>query len=51
MKFIKENDVWDLVSLPESAKPIDCKWIFKTKKDLKGNVERYKARLVVKGIT
>ena len=26
-------------------KPIGCKWIFKTKQDSKGNVERYKARL------
>ena len=32
-------------------KPIGCKWIFKTKKDSKGNVERYKARLVKKGFT
>ena len=32
-------------------KPIGCKWIFKTKKDSKGNVERYKARLVTKGFT
>ena len=32
-------------------KPIGCKWIFKTKKDSKGNVKRYKARLVAKGFT
>ena len=32
-------------------KPIFCKWIFKTKKDSKGNVERYKAHLVAKGFT
>ena len=35
----------------EGAKPIGCKWIFKTKKDSKGNVKRYKARLVAKGFT
>jgi len=33
------------------VKPIGCKWLFKTKKDSKGNVERYKARLVAKGYT
>ena len=37
--------------LLEGAKSIGCKWIFKTKKDSKGNVERYKARLVGKGFT
>ena len=52
MKSMKDNDVWDLVPLLEGAKPIGCKWIFKTKKDSKGgNVERYKARLVAKGFT
>ena len=35
----------------EGTKSIGCKWIFKTKRDSKGNVERYKARLVVKGFT
>lgn len=29
--------------------PIGCKSIFKTKRDSKGNIERYKARLVAKG--
>ena len=51
LKSMKDNDVWDLVELPEGTKPIGCKWIFKTKRDSKGNVERYKARLVAKGFT
>ena len=51
IKSMKDNDVWDLIPLPEGAKPIGCKWIFKTKKDSKGNIERYKARLVAKGFT
>ena len=37
--------------LPEGAKPIGCKWIFKTKGDSKSNVERYKALLIAKGFT
>ncbi|KAJ9564656.1 hypothetical protein OSB04_000622 [Centaurea solstitialis] len=51
MKSMKDNDVWDLVELPKDAKPIGYKWIFKTKKDSNGNIERYKARLVAKGFT
>ncbi|CAJ2672347.1 unnamed protein product [Trifolium pratense] len=51
MKSMTDNDVWDLVKLPEGKKPIGCKWIFKTKRDSKGNIERYKARLVAKGFT
>ena len=48
---MKDNDVWDLVPFPEGVKPIGCKWIFKTKRDLKGDVERYEACLVAKGST
>ncbi|RDX74579.1 hypothetical protein CR513_45661, partial [Mucuna pruriens] len=51
LKSIQDNDVWDLIELPEGVKPIGCKWIFKTKKDSKGNIERYKTHLVVKGFT
>ncbi|KAL2472340.1 cysteine-rich RLK (RECEPTOR-like protein kinase) 8 [Abeliophyllum distichum] len=51
MKSMKDNDIWDLVKLPDGAKPIGCKWIFKTKSNSKGNVERYKARLVVDNFT
>lgn len=51
MKSMKDNDVWNLVLLAESAKPIGYKWIIKIKRDSKGNVERYKARLIAKGFT
>uniref|UniRef100_A0A1J3K4I8 Retrovirus-related Pol polyprotein from transposon TNT 1-94 n=2 Tax=Noccaea caerulescens TaxID=107243 RepID=A0A1J3K4I8_NOCCA len=44
-----KNGVWDIVPLPEGHKAVGCKWIFKTKLDCNGNVERYKARLVAKG--
>ena len=51
MKSMKDNGVWDLVELPGGVKLIGCKWIFKTKRDSKGNIVRYKARLVAKGFT
>ncbi|KAL9264355.1 Retrovirus-related Pol polyprotein from transposon TNT 1-94-like protein [Drosera capensis] len=51
IKSKSDNDVWELVSLPESVKLIGCKSIFKTKKDSEGNIIRFKARLVAKRYT
>ncbi|RVW75445.1 Retrovirus-related Pol polyprotein from transposon TNT 1-94 [Vitis vinifera] len=50
-KSMQDNKVWELVPLPVGTKPIGCKWIFKTKRESNGNVERYKAHLVAKGFT
>ena len=51
IRSITHHGVWELVDLPIGCKPIGCKWVFKNKKDSKGQVERFKARLVVKGFT
>ena len=51
MNSMRINQVWDLVELPDGLKAIGCKWVFKTKKDSQGNIERHKARLVAKGFT
>ena len=51
MNFMTSNGVWDLVELPNGVKAIGCKWVFKTKNDLLGNIERYMVRLVAKGFT
>ena len=51
MQSMKHNKVWELVELPEGCKPVGCKWIYKTKRDSKGKIERFKARLVAKGFT
>jgi hypothetical protein len=40
---MNENQVWNLVDQPKGVKPIDCKWIYKKKKDMDGNVRVYKA--------
>ncbi|RVW29582.1 Retrovirus-related Pol polyprotein from transposon TNT 1-94 [Vitis vinifera] len=51
MNSMASNGVWNLVEFPNGAKAIGCKWVFKTKKDPLGNIERYKVRLVAKGFT
>ena len=48
---LMDNETWELVELPSGRKPVGCKWVFKTKRDCNGKVERYKARLVAKGYT
>ena len=48
---MKKNGVWELVNLPQGCKPIGCKWVYKTKRDSRGCIERHKARLVAKGFT
>jgi hypothetical protein len=34
---------------PSGSKPTGCKWIFKKKMKSDGSIDKYKARLVVKG--
>jgi len=39
MNSMQSNKVWKLVELPNGAKAIGCKWVFKTKRDSLGNIE------------
>ncbi|CAI7835556.1 unnamed protein product, partial [Closterium sp. NIES-53] len=50
LKSIEENVTWELVELPEGRKAITSKWLFKIKSDADGKIERYKSRLVAKGM-
>ena len=49
MTSMSQNKLWSLEELLDGCKPIGCKWVFKTKRDAKRHVERYKSRLVAKG--
>ncbi|GJV65502.1 retrovirus-related pol polyprotein from transposon TNT 1-94 [Tanacetum coccineum] len=51
LKSMAQNKVSDLVNFPAGTKRVGFKWVFKTKRNSKGNVERYKSRLVAKGYT
>ena len=42
-------NAWELTTLPQGMKAIPCKWVFKRKLNADGSIERYKARLVIKG--
>ncbi|KAL8135853.1 hypothetical protein AgCh_010456 [Apium graveolens] len=46
---IKKNDTWEVTDLPEGHRAIGVKWVYKTKTNQDGEVEKYKARLVAKG--
>lgn len=45
------NHTWDLVPLPPTKRTIGCRWVYKIKHKADGIIERFKARLVVKGYT
>nr|GEV08591.1 ribonuclease H-like domain, reverse transcriptase, RNA-dependent DNA polymerase [Tanacetum cinerariifolium] len=53
MKFeldsINKNNTWTLTTLSINQKAIGLKWVYKAKRDAKGKIIIYKARLVVKG--
>nr|XP_009792974.1 PREDICTED: uncharacterized protein LOC104239923 [Nicotiana sylvestris] len=46
---LEENNTWSIVDLPKGKTLIGCKWVFKVKYKLSGEVKRYQARLVAKG--
>jgi len=46
---IKKNETWTLTDLPAGCKKIRVKWLYKTKLNELGEVDKYKARLVAKG--
>ena len=49
VESILHNHTWEMVDLPPSCKPIGYKWIFKKKMKAYGSIDKYKARLVIKG--
>ncbi|KAJ0615408.1 putative RNA-directed DNA polymerase [Helianthus annuus] len=48
-KALMRNGTWTLVPPVPNANIVDCKWVYRLKRDEHGNIKRYKARLVAKG--
>lgn len=48
---LKENNTWILVPRPVNKKILTNRWVFKTKVNQNGEIEKYKARLVARGHT
>lgn len=49
LTMIEKYQTWKLVERPQDRKLIGVKWIFRTKLNPDGSVNKHKARLVVKG--
>lgn len=49
LQTIVRNNTWELTELPKGHKTIDVEWVYKTKLKESGEVNKYKACLVVKG--
>ena len=46
---IEQNEMWRESPLPLDRKALGTKWVLTIKHDAQGNIERFKARLVVQG--
>lgn len=48
---IEQNNTWKVTDLPRGKRTIGSKWVFKIKRDDKGNIKERKARLVAQGFS
>ncbi|UYV78903.1 hypothetical protein LAZ67_17000189, partial [Cordylochernes scorpioides] len=51
LRSLEDRNTWTLSDLPLGKRPISSRWVFKIKTNSKGDVERFKARLVARGFS
>ena len=51
IECIEKDETWELVDLPKDKDVISVKWIYETKQDDYGNVQKHKERMVTRGFT
>lgn len=49
LEALERNGTWSVTELPQGKTAIGCKWLFKTKFNPDGSIERHKSRLVILG--
>ncbi|GJV04359.1 retrovirus-related pol polyprotein from transposon TNT 1-94 [Tanacetum coccineum] len=49
LQALEKNNIWELTTLTAGHKPITSKWVFKIKYYPDGSLDKFKARLVVRG--
>lgn len=45
---IEKNKIWELVDLPKGKEVIGVKWVYKTKSNVEGKIERHRPYLLSK---
>ena len=51
IECIEKKQTWELVDVPKDKDVISVKWIYKTKQDADGNVQKHKEIMVARGFT
>ena len=49
LKMIEKNQTWELLDKPTHKRAIGVKWVYRTKLNSDGSINKHKARMVVKG--